>query len=150
MAAGTRIHYRITGRPNGAPILFIQGLGADKNGWNLQRLATAPWYRGIALDNRGAGRSGKPHGRYSLEQMADGAIAVLDDASEETAHVVGASMGGAISQIMAVKYPERTRSATLACTAGRTLRGGRSCWRASAMPRSNAGSARWGATLPAG
>ena len=49
----TRIHYRITGRPNGAPILFIQGLGADKNGWNLQRLATAPWYRGIALDNRG-------------------------------------------------------------------------------------------------
>ena len=50
---GTRIHYRITGRPNGAPILFIQGLGADKNGWNLQRLATAPWYRGIALDNRG-------------------------------------------------------------------------------------------------
>ena len=39
---GIRIHYRITGRPNGAPILFIQGLGADKNRWNLQRLATAP------------------------------------------------------------------------------------------------------------
>ncbi len=116
---GTRIHYRITGRSNGAPILFIQGLGADKNGWNLQRLATAPWYRGIALDNRGAGRSDKPHGPYSLEQMADDAIAVLDDAGEDTAHVVGASMGGAISQILAVKYPERTRSLTLACTAGR-------------------------------
>lgn len=118
-ADGTRIHYRITGRPNGAPILFIQGLGADKNGWNLQRLATAPWYRGIALDNRGAGRSDKPHGPYSLEQMADDAIAVLDDAGEDNAHVVGASMGGAISQILAVKYPERTRSLTLACTAGR-------------------------------
>jgi 3-oxoadipate enol-lactonase len=116
---GTRIHYRITGRPNGAPILFIQGLGADKHGWNLQRIATAPWYRGIALDNRGAGRSDKPHGAYSLEQMADDAIAVLDHAGEETAHVVGASMGGAISQIVAVKYPERTRSLTLACTAGR-------------------------------
>ena len=37
----------------------------------------------------------------------------------DTAHVVGASMGGAISQIIAVKYPERTRSLTLACTAGR-------------------------------
>jgi 3-oxoadipate enol-lactonase len=116
---GTRIHYRITGRPNGAPILFIQGLGADKHGWNLQRLATAPVYRGIALDNRGAGRSDKPHGKYSLEQMADDAIAVLDDAGVHTAHVVGASMGGAISQIIAVKYPERTRSVTLACTAGR-------------------------------
>jgi 3-oxoadipate enol-lactonase len=116
---GVRIHYRITGRSSGPPILFIQGLGADKNGWNLQRLATAPWYRGVALDNRGAGRSDKPHGPYSLEQMADDAIAVLDDAGVENAHVVGASMGGAITQILAVKYPERTRSITLACTAGR-------------------------------
>jgi 3-oxoadipate enol-lactonase len=116
---GVRIHYRVTGRASGPPILFIQGLGADKNGWNLQRLATAPWYRGVALDNRGAGRSDKPHGPYSLEQMADDAIAVLDDAGVETAHVVGASMGGAITQILAVKYPERTRSITLACTAGR-------------------------------
>ena len=116
---GARIHYQVTGRPGGAPILFIQGLGADVNGWNLQRLATATRYRAIAVDNRGAGRSDKPHGPYSLEQMADDAIAALDAAGIETAHVVGASMGGAISQIVAVKYPERTRSLTLACTAGR-------------------------------
>ena len=75
---GTRIHYRITGRPNGAPILFIQGLGADKNGWNLQRLATAPWYRGIALDNRGAGRSSSPDRPYSIPQMAADAAALLN------------------------------------------------------------------------
>ncbi|MGB0112373.1 MAG: alpha/beta fold hydrolase [Ilumatobacteraceae bacterium] len=116
---GARIHYQVTGRPGAPPILFIQGLGADMNGWNLQRLATAPRYRALAVDNRGAGRSDKPHGPYSLEQMADDAIAALDDAGIETAHVVGASMGGAISQIVAVKYPERTRSLTLACTAGR-------------------------------
>ena len=73
---GTRIHYQVTGRPGAPPILFIQGLGADKNGWNLQRLATAPWYRAVALDNRGAGRSDKPHGTYDLEQMADDAVAV--------------------------------------------------------------------------
>lgn len=116
---GTRIHFQVTGRPGAPPILFIQGLGADKNGWNLQRLGTAPWYQAIALDNRGAGRSDKPHGPYTLEQMADDAIAVLDEVGAETAHVVGASMGGAISQIVAVKYPERLRSLTLACTAGR-------------------------------
>ena len=116
---GTRIHYRVTGRPGAPPILFIQGLGADKSGWGLQRMATAPWYRSIALDNRGAGRSDKPHGTYSLEQMAEDAIAVLDHAGIETAHVVGASMGGAISQFVAVQYPERVRSVTLACTAGR-------------------------------
>ena len=116
---GTRIHYSVTGRPGAPPILFIQGLGADKHGWDLQRLATAPWYQAVALDNRGAGRSDKPRGEYTLEQMADDAVAVLDDAGVDTAHVVGASMGGAISQIIAVKYPERTRSLTLACTAGR-------------------------------
>ncbi len=115
---GTRIHYSKTGRPGGPPVLFIQGLGAGKSGWALQRMATAPWYQAIALDNRGAGRSDKPHGTYSLEQMADDAIAVLDHAEIDTAHVVGASMGGAISQIVAVKYPERIRSVTLACTAG--------------------------------
>lgn len=115
---GTRIHYQVTGRPGAPPVLFIQGLGAGKSGWLLQRIATAPWYNAIALDNRGAGRSDKPHGAYSLEQMADDAIAVLDHAGVESAHVVGASMGGAITQIIGVKYPERTRSLTLACTAG--------------------------------
>ena len=115
---GVRIHYRVTGRPGAPPILLVQGLGADKHGWDLQRLASAPWYQAIALDNRGTGRSDKPHGEYSLEQMAQDAIAVLDHAGVETAHVVGASMGGAISQIIAVKYPERIRSLTLACTAG--------------------------------
>jgi 3-oxoadipate enol-lactonase len=115
----TRIHYRVTGRPGAPPILFIQGLGTDKHGWDLQRLATAPWFQAVAFDNRGAGRSDKPHGQYSLEQMADDAVTVLDHAGVETAHIVGASMGGAICQIFAVKYPERMRSLTLACTAGR-------------------------------
>ena len=116
---GARIHYSVTGRPGAPPVLFIQGLGVDKNGWALQRLATAPRYRAVALDNRGAGKSDKPHGEYSLEQMADDAIAVLDHAGIADAHIVCASMGGAISQIVAVKYPERVRSVTLACTAGR-------------------------------
>ena len=59
---GVRIHYGVTGRPGAPPILFVQGLGADKHGWDLQRLASAPWYQAIALDTRGAGRSDKPHG----------------------------------------------------------------------------------------
>ena len=116
---GARIHYQQTGRPTGPPVLLIQGLGADKHGWDVQRIGLAPWFRTIALDNRGAGRSDKPHGAYSLEQMADDAITVLDDAGVDTAHVVGASMGGAITQILALKYPERLRSITLACTACR-------------------------------
>ena len=116
---GIRLHYEAFGRRNGPPVLMVQGLGTDKHGWDLQRIALAPRYRTIALDNRGAGRSDKPFGTYSLEQMADDAIAVLDHAGVESAHVIGASMGGAISQVIALKYPDRVRSLTLACTACR-------------------------------
>jgi 3-oxoadipate enol-lactonase len=118
-ADGIRIHYEVTGRPRATPILMIQGLGASKNAWNLQRIAMATRFRSISLDNRGAGRSDKPTQPFTLEQMADDAIAVLDAAGVETAHVVGASMGGVISQIIAVKYPHRVRSLTLVCTACR-------------------------------
>ncbi len=114
---GVRLHYRESGRRSGPPVLMIQGLGADKHLWDVQRLALAPWYRTIALDNRGAGRSDKPYGAYSLEQMAEDAIAVLDEVGVEQAHVIGASMGGVITQIIGLKHPERVRSLTLACTA---------------------------------
>ena len=116
---GTRIHYEVTGKSGATPVLMIQGLGASKNAWNLQRIAMATRFRIISFDNRGAGRSDKPTERFTLEQMADDALAVLDAAGSETAHVVGASMGGVISQIVAVKYPHRVRSLTLVCTACR-------------------------------
>ena len=116
---GTRIHYEVTGRIGRTPVLMIQGLGASKNAWNLQRIAMATRFRIISFDNRGAGRSDKPTEPFTLEQMADDAIAVLDAAGIETAHVVGASMGGVISQIVAVKHPQRVRSLTLVCTACR-------------------------------
>ena len=114
-----RLHYEVVGKRSGPPVLMIQGLGADKNAWNLQRVAMATRFRMIAFDNRGVGRSDKPSGPYKLEQMADDAIAVLDAAGISDAHIVGASMGGVISQIIAVKYPGRVRSLTLACTASR-------------------------------
>jgi 3-oxoadipate enol-lactonase len=114
---GIRLHYEVLGRSSSPAVLMIQGLGADKHGWDFQRFLLATRYRVIALDNRGAGRSDKPFGHYSLEQMADDAVSVLDAAGIETAHVVGASMGGAISQIVALKHPTRVRSLTLACTA---------------------------------
>lgn len=114
---GVRLHYRQTGRASGPPVLMIQGLGADKHGWDLQRVALAPRHNTIAFDNRGAGRSDKPYGDYSLEQMAHDAVSVLDHLGIDDAHVIGASMGGAIAQIMAVEHPDRIRSLTLACTA---------------------------------
>jgi 3-oxoadipate enol-lactonase len=116
---GTRIHYEAFGRRSAPAVLMIQGLGADKHGWDMQRFVLARRYRVVAFDNRGAGRSDKPTGDYSIEQMADDAVAVLDHAGIEQAHVVGASMGGVISQVLAFRHPHRVRSLTLACTACR-------------------------------
>ena len=116
---GIRLRYDVVGRRDAEPLLLIQGLGADSRGWILQRLAFVRRYRVITFDNRGVGRSDKPMGPYDLERMALDAVEVLDAAGAESAHVMGASMGGIIAQILAVRYPERVRSLVLACTACR-------------------------------
>ena len=114
---GTKIAYSAWGRRDGTPILLIQGLGVDSRGWALQRGAFGRRHRCIAPDNRGTGHSDAPLGPYDLARMAEDAIAVMDAEGIERAHVVGASMGGVIAQIVAVLHPERVRSLTLACTA---------------------------------
>jgi len=118
-ADGTRLHYEVFGARRGEPLLLIQGLGADSRGWLRQRRAFGGRYRCIAFDNRGAGKSDHPAGPYDLEVMAADALAVLDAAGVRRAHLVGASMGGILAQILAVRHPERVRSLVLACTACR-------------------------------
>ena len=118
---GTRINYDTFGKADGPPVLLVQGLGADSRGWIRQRGMLAGRYRGIVFDNRGVGRSDVPPGPYDLEVMAGDAVAVLDDLGIESAHVVGASMGGIIAQILGVRYQSRVRSLTLACTGCRHL-----------------------------
>ena len=116
-ADGTVIYYETWGR--GEPLLLLSGLATDLRIWACQRLAFGRRFRCIAVDNRGSGRSGKPDGPYSLEQMAADAVAVLDAEGISRAHVLGHSMGSYIAQVMAVQHPDRLRSLTLAGTACR-------------------------------
>jgi pimeloyl-ACP methyl ester carboxylesterase len=114
---GTEIYYETWGR--GEPLLLIPGLGGDLRIWACQRLVFGRGYRCIALDNRGAGHSGKPTGPYSLLDMATDAAAVLDAEGVESAHVVAYSMGTYPAQILAVLAPGRVRSLVLAGTTSR-------------------------------
>lgn len=116
---GTRIAYECSGRADGPALLMLQGLGVDSRGWTLQRFALGRRYRCIAIDNRGVGGSRLAPRPYSLERMAEDAVAVLDEEGIERAHVLGASMGGVLTQILAVRHPERVRSVVLACTSCR-------------------------------
>lgn len=113
---GTRIQYDVHGPEDGEPLLLIQGLGADKRGWFRQVRPFSSRYRVIAFDNRGVGSSDVPPGPYDLNEMALDAVAVLDHAEVDSAHVVGASMGGIVAQILGVLHADRVRSLTLACT----------------------------------
>jgi len=123
---GVRLHYELHGA--GEPVLLIMGLASNAFGWHR----TIPWlaarYEAIAFDNRGTGRSDVPPAPYSIVQMAADAAAVLDAAGHDTAHVVGASLGGMIAQRFALMFPRRLRSLVLLCTTP----GGRHAVRAAA------------------
>jgi 3-oxoadipate enol-lactonase len=135
-ADGTRIAYELCGRDDGEPLVLIQGLGADRRGWLMQRGALGERYRLLLVDNRGVGESDRPPGPYDLNEMAEDVLAVMDEVGWGSAHVMGASMGGVIAQILGVLHPDRVRSLVLACTACRHLPWRRELladWRATAL-----------------
>jgi pimeloyl-ACP methyl ester carboxylesterase len=111
---GADIVYETHG--SGDPLLMIMGLGADRRMWMLQLPVFSHEFQCIPFDNRGVGESTAAPGEFSMEQMAADALAVLDDAGIERAHVLSISMGGAIAQHLALKAPERVRSLVLAST----------------------------------
>ena len=111
------------GDPEHPPLLLVMGLGFQLVHWpeDLCRQLAAVGFRVVRFDNRDAGRSTHlPGRRYTLEDMADDAVGLLDALGVDSAHVVGASLGGMIAQTMAIRHPDRVRSlASLMSTTGR-------------------------------
>jgi len=101
---------------DGAPVLLIQGLGYTRQGWGPLRERLARRYRVISFDNRGIGESDIPPGPYSVEQLAGDAVQVLDEAEVDRAHVLGASLGGFVAQVVAAEHADRVERLVLACT----------------------------------
>lgn len=110
-SGAVRISYTERGR--GAPLLLLMGLGAPGAVWELHARDYEREFRCLLVDNRGAGGSDAPEGPYSTELMARDALAVLDHAGVEQAHVAGISMGSGIAQELALLAPERVRSLVL-------------------------------------
>jgi len=114
---GVRIWWNSAGA--GEPVLLLNGLSSPSDMWFRLIRHLAPRFQAITVDNRGTGRTGvTPGGPYSIETMASDAIAALDAAGVEQAHVLGISMGGMIAQEIALSFPDRTRSLVLAATHG--------------------------------
>jgi pimeloyl-ACP methyl ester carboxylesterase len=125
--------YRSLGDPEQPAIVMIMGLGASHVVWGdtLVQGLEASGYRVVLLDNRDTGGStrfddwGQPtvwwqllkrqlgfevDAPYTLNDMAADTVAVMDVLDINNAHIVGASMGGMIAQVVAAQYPQRTRS----------------------------------------
>jgi len=112
---GIDVYYRKYG--SGEPLLLIMGLSGNADWWDplfLQVLAER--FHVVAFDNRGAGRSGKPPGPYSILQMAEDTAGLMDHLAWPSAHVLGMSMGGMIAQELALQCPDRVRKLVLLVT----------------------------------
>jgi len=134
-ANGLDIYYESHGPESAEPILLIMGLGAQMSRWSPDMIAklVAAGHRVIAFDNRDVGltekldaagapdmgavikalsEGRKPPVAYTLDEMAADAAGLLAALGVERAHIVGASMGGMIAQLVAADHPERTLSMT--------------------------------------
>ena len=91
----------------GTAVLLVHGLGYTRAGWGPLRPLLARRHRVLSYDNRGIGESEIPPGPYTVSELADDALQVLDEAGVERAHVVGASLGGMVAQLLAAEQPDR-------------------------------------------
>lgn len=98
------------------PLLLIQGLGYTADMWFRVLPGLSAVRRTIRFDNRGVGRTSLPDDAWSVEDMADDAIRVLDAIGVPRAHVFGVSMGGVIAQEVALRHPQRVTGLVLGCT----------------------------------
>jgi 3-oxoadipate enol-lactonase len=116
MSGDVRIAWEELGSGTGDPVLFVHGLGYERHGWGPAPELLAERYRVLVFDNRGVGESDVPPAPYTVAGMAADALAVLDAAGVERAHVIGASLGGMISQELVLAAPERVDRLVLCCT----------------------------------
>ena len=133
--AALHIEYESLGDPVHPAIVLIMGLGMQLMAWpdSFCQELVARGYRVIRFDNRDCGLSGRAPGKkranlllamaasalglpvrtpYTLEDMAGDAVGLMDSLGIARAHIVGASMGGMIAQVLAAKFPQRVLSLT--------------------------------------
>ena len=138
---GVKIFYPDYGPRDGDPILLVHGLGAQLVHWppHLINFLQANKFRPITYDNRDVGLSSRFSGNpsfildyikyflrlpikseYTIDDMADDGIKLLESLNIDKAHILGTSMGGMIAQIISAQYPEKVKSFTLIASTAST------------------------------
>ena len=112
------IVWDVAGPVDGEPVLMINGLGAVRGSWDLQVPVLAEQYRVYTYDNRDVGETGPgtDTAPYATERFAADAAGLIEALEIGPVHVIGASMGGAIAQELAIRRPDLVRSVQIVCS----------------------------------
>ena len=111
-AGGRRLRYLKVGEAEGTPVLFIHGFGGDLNNWLFNQPALAETHTTYALDLPGHGGSAKEVGAGDVGAMTAAVCDFMAAMGIAKAHLVGHSLGGAISLDLALNHPELVASVT--------------------------------------
>lgn len=113
------LRYRVDGPDDGPPVLLCNALGTTLDLWSAQIDTWARTFRVVRYDTRGHGQSSVPAGEYTLEDLGEDAVRVLDAVGAETAHVCGISLGGLTAMWLGVNQPARVKGLVIANSAAR-------------------------------
>ena len=113
----TRIRYELTGPDDRPVVMMSHSLCTRLEMWDAQMPALDPAFQVLRYDTRGHGGSDVPDGAYTLEQLGEDAVGLLDLLGIEKVHWLGISMGGMIGQHLALDHPDRLHSLSLSSTA---------------------------------
>ncbi|MDA0902094.1 MAG: alpha/beta hydrolase [Proteobacteria bacterium] len=104
------LHYQLSGKENGAVMIFIHGLGSSGADWQKQSRFFAKNYRVLTVDLRGHGSSQRGDDKYSIALFAKDIIDLAKHLEIKSAHIIGISLGGAIALQLAVDAPQLVQS----------------------------------------
>jgi len=110
---GITLYYEVYGDPANLPVLLLTGLGGSGESWDTQVQLFADKYRVIVPDHRGTGRSTHTLEGHTTAQLAADMASLVEHLRLGSAHVVGASTGGAIAQCMALDHSHTVRTLTM-------------------------------------
>lgn len=111
------VHAVVSGHDDAPAVVFVNSLGATHRMWDAQLAAFEQRFRVVRFDTRGHGDSPVPQGPYTIDDLADDVIGLLDRLGIERAHIVGLSLGGATAQRLAIRNPDRVGNVAVLCTA---------------------------------
>ena len=110
---GLELSYDLRGPDQAPALVLITGLGGLKEGWFHQLAGLSEDLRVLAFDNRGMGGSTVIDAPFTLRDMAEDAVLLMDALGLEHAHLWGVSMGGKIAQEVALAWPDRVERLVL-------------------------------------